>query len=126
MSLRNARRMRAAVLTVVTSLSVAGLAATAGGATAAPVPAGPVSTPVVLSTPDGVVSAYLLNAKVANPGQTRLVERAVRAAGGVVVQTWPEIGVVVAHSDRAAFRDDVRRAAGNALESVGATRSVPV
>ncbi|HWJ10866.1 MAG TPA: S8 family serine peptidase [Nocardioides sp.] len=126
MSLRSTRRLRLAALSVATGLTVAGLAATSGGATAAPAPSDPVSTPVPLSTPDGVVSAYLLNATHANPGQTRLVERAVRASGGVVVQTWPQIGVVVAHSDRAAFRDDVRRAAGNALESVGATRSVPV
>lgn len=126
MSLCSARRLRAAALSVATGLTVAGLAATAGGATASPAPAEPVSTPVPLSTPDGVVSAYLLNAAQANPGRTRLVERAVRAAGGVVVQTWPQIGVVVAHSDRAAFRDDVRRLAGHALESVGATRSVPV
>ncbi|HVK27208.1 MAG TPA: S8 family serine peptidase [Nocardioides sp.] len=126
MSLSSSRRLRVAALSVATGLTVAGLAMSAGGATAAPAPADPVSTPVPLATPDGVVSAYLLNAAQANPGQTRLVERAVRAAGGVVVQTWPQIGVVVAHSDRAAFRDDVRRLAGHALESVGATRSVAV
>ncbi|TWG90606.1 Subtilisin-like serine proteases [Nocardioides sp. J9] len=119
------RRLRAAALSVATGLTVAGLAVTTSGATAAPADE-PVSTPVPISTPDGVVSSYVLNAKHANPGQTRLVERAVRQAGGVVVQTWPQVGVVVAHSDRAAFRADVRRAAGNALESVGATRTVPV
>lgn len=126
MSLRTTRRLRAAALTVATGLTVAGFAVAGSGATAAPGATEPVSTPVPISTPDGVVSAYLLNAKHANPGQTRLVERAVAKAGGVVVQTWPQIGVVVAHSDRADFRADVRRAAGNALESVGATRSVPV
>ncbi len=41
-------------------------------------------------------------------------------------QARPQIGVIVAHSDRAAFRTDVAKSAGNALESVGATRSVPV
>ncbi|MBM7518011.1 S8 family peptidase [Nocardioides nitrophenolicus] len=121
------RRFRAAALTVATGLTLAGLSVTGSGATAAPAAGGePVSTPVPISTPDGVVSAYLLNAKHANPGQTRLVERAVAKAGGVVVQTWPQIGVVVAHSDRAAFRADVQAYAGNALESVGATRTVPV
>ncbi|NHA00761.1 S8 family serine peptidase [Nocardioides sp. W3-2-3] len=127
MSLRSTRRLRVATLTVSAGLALAGLTVSGTGATAAPGGgAEPVSTPVPISTPDGVVSAYLLNAKHANPGQTRLVERAVEKAGGVVVQTWPQIGVVVAHSDRAAFRADVRRAGGNALESVGATRSVPV
>lgn len=84
------------------------------------------STPVPISAPDGTIMSYVLNAKTANPGQMRLVERAVDAAGGVVVQSWPEIGVVVAHSQRSAFRADVAVAAGNALVSVGATRSVPV
>lgn len=131
MSLRSNRRLRAVVLAAATGLTLAGLAVSTPGATAAPGPGsgsadGPPSTPVPISTPDGAVSAYVLNAKHANPGQTRLVERAVRASGGVVIQTWPQIGVVVAHSDRAAFRDDVRRRAGHALESVGATRTVPV
>ena len=84
------------------------------------------STPVPIVTPDGVVFSYLLNTKVANPGQTKVVSNAVQKAGGVVVQAWPQIGVVVAHSDRAAFRTDVAKSAGNALDSVGATRSVPV
>ncbi|MBM0125754.1 S8 family peptidase [Pimelobacter simplex] len=121
------RRFRTAVLTVATGLTLAGLSVTGSGASAAPAAGDePPSTPVPISTADGSVSAYLLNAKRANPGQTRLLERAVARAGGVVVQTWPQIGVVVAHSDRASFRTDVRAFAGNALESVGATRSVPV
>ena len=86
----------------------------------------PASTPVPISTPDGTVSSYLLNARNANPGQTRLVERAVAEAGGVVVQSWPQIGVVVAHAQVSTFRDDVRSAGGNAVGSVGATRTVPV
>ena len=84
------------------------------------------STPVPVVTPDGYLMSYVVNAKVANPGQTRLVERAVVAAGGVVVQSWPQIGVVVAHSDRAAFRPDVVRLGGNAVSSVGASRSAAV
>src|SRR6478752_5190854 len=85
------------------------------------------STPVSIATPDGMLMSYLLNARHANPGQTLLVERAVRDAGGVVVQSWPQIGVVVAHSTRSAFRADVvRLAEGHAVESVGATRTVAV
>jgi subtilisin family serine protease len=86
----------------------------------------PPSTPVPIATPDGTVSSYLLNTRVATPGQTRLVERAVADAGGVVVQSWPQIGVVVAHAQVSTFRDDVRAAGGNAVDSVGATRTVPV
>jgi subtilisin family serine protease len=116
-------RRRAAI--AVASAAVLGTALFSGTATAA-TSAEPVSTPVPIVTPDGMLMSYIVNAKAANPGQTRLVERAVVAAGGVVVQSWPEIGVVVAHSDRAAFRTNVSAAAGNALESVGATRTVSV
>ena len=49
-------------------------------------------TPVPISTPDGQISSYVVNAKVANPGQTRKVERAVEAAGGVVVAAGPDAG----------------------------------
>jgi subtilisin family serine protease len=85
------------------------------------------STPVPISTPDGLLMSYVVNAKTENPGQTLLAERAVRAAGGTVVQSWPEIGVVIAHSTRAAFRADVvRLAEGHAVGSVGATRTVAV
>jgi subtilisin family serine protease len=117
---------RRTVASVATGAALAAALLTgSGNATAAPA-VEPTSTPVPIATPDGAVSSYLLNAKVANPGQTRLIERAVARAGGVVVQSWPQIGVVVAHADVSTFRDDVRAAAGNSLESVGATRTVPV
>ncbi len=107
----------------VASVAAIGAALFSGTASASTEAA---STPVPIVTPDGVVFSYLLNTKVANPGQTNVVSNAVRKAGGVVVQAWPQIGVVVAHSDRSAFRADVAKVAGNALESVGATRTVPV
>jgi len=106
-------RRRAAM--AVASAAVLGTALFSGTATAA-TSAEPVSTPVPIITPDGMLMSYIVNAKAANPGQTRLVERAVVAAGGVVVQSWPEIGVVVAHSDRAAFRTNVAAGGGNAVE----------
>jgi subtilisin family serine protease len=125
MSPRLTRRRVAASVASGLALATAALLTGPSNATASPAPEPP-STPVPIATPDGVVSSYLLNAKHANHGQTRLVERAVERAGGVVVQSWPQIGVVVAHSTDASFRDDVRRRAGRALESVGATRTVPV
>ena len=118
-------RRRAALATATCGAVTALLTSTGAGAVAT-TNAEPVSTPVTIATPDGVVSSYLLNTRIANPGQTRLVERAVEKAGGVVVQSWPQIGVVVAHADVSTFRADVRSAAGNALDSVGATRTVPV
>ncbi len=112
------------------TLAVAGLAvvssALMGTSAAASSGAEPRSTPVPIVTPDGQVMSYVVNAKHANPGQTKLVERAVTQAGGVIVQSWPEIGVVIAHADRAAFRSDVTRLGGNAVESIGASRTVGV
>ena len=78
----NRRRTVASVATGV-ALATALLTVHAT-ATAAPADE-PASTPVPIATPDGTVSSYLLNARVANPGQTRLVEKAVTTAGGVVV-----------------------------------------
>ena len=118
----NRRRTVASVATGV-ALATALLTVHAT-ATAAPADE-PASTPVPIATPDGTVSSYLVNARIANPGQTRLVEKAVAQAGGVVVQSWPQIGVVVAHAQVSTFRADVL-SAGNAVESVGATRTVPV
>ncbi len=125
MSHRLARHHAAAALAAGAALSAA-LFSGLPGATAAQVAAEPASTPVTMATPDGVVSSYLLNARLANPGQVRVLGLAVERAGGVVVQSWPQIGVVVAHADVSTFRRDVARYAGNALESVGSTRSVAV
>ena len=86
----------------------------------------PVSTSVPITTPDGLLMSYVVNAKGANPAQTQRVTTAVRRAGGVVVQAWPEIGVVIAHSTNGSFRADVVAKGGPAVASVGATRSVAV
>src|SRR5829696_4555790 len=124
MSPRLSRRRTA--IAVASAAAVLGAALFTGTATAA-TSAEPVSTPVPIVTPDDMLMSYILNtAKAGNPGQVQVLSNAVRKAGGVVVQSWPEIGVVVAHSDRAAFRADVAASAGAALESVGATRTVAV
>src|SRR5699024_3468541 len=83
----------------------------------------PTSTPVPISTPDGQISSYVINTK-ANPGQVRKVEKAVRSVDGTVIQSWPEIGVVVAHSTSADFRNSVVAAAENAVDAVRPTSSV--
>ena len=115
-------------IVAVASLALASTAAIGGVAVASTdaTTAEPVSTPVTINTPDGQLMSYVVNARIANPGQTRLVETAVRAAGGVVVQSWPQIGVVIAHSKVSTFRADVVAKGGNAVDSVGATRTVAV
>ena len=70
--------------------------------------------------------SYVVNAKVANKGQTKQAVRAVEAAGGVAVQEWPEIGVVIAQSDRASFRANVLKQGKSHVVSVGATRTITV
>lgn len=84
------------------------------------------STPVPIETPDGVTSSYVLNARATGSAAIARLSDVVTAAGGAVVQTWPEIGVVIAHAQTASFRADVAAEAGELLDSVGATRTVPV
>ena len=106
---RMSMRRPATVATATAGVLAAALVSvTSPGATAKPPHHQPTSTPVPIATPDGVVSSYLLNARTTNANQVHRVERAVTEAGGTVVQTWPQIGVVVAHSTSSTFRDDVK------------------
>jgi subtilisin family serine protease len=86
----------------------------------------PTSTPVPIATPEGQVSSYVVNARTVGTVPMQQVLRSVRRAGGTVVKAWPQIGVVVAHSTHASFRDDVVRIGGTSVRSVGATRTVAV
>lgn len=74
----------------------------------------------------GPLMNYVVNTK-ANPGHSKLAERAVEAAGGSVVQSWPQIGVVIAQSTNPDFRADVRTGLfGRFVQSAGATRTAAV
>ena len=112
--------------TIAVAAAALATAAVCGGQASAATSAEPVSTPVTISTPDGLLMSYIVNARIPTPGQTHVVELAVQAAGGVVVQSWPQIGVVVAHSKVSTFRADVVAKGGRAVESVGASRTVAV
>jgi len=72
----------------------------------------------------GELMNYAVNAERANRGQTKKVERAVEAASGSIIASYPEIGVVIAQSDNANFAAAVRT--DDAVESAGATRTAPV
>ena len=120
--LNTARRKRQALAGLtVTAVLAAGALGTSTGAIAADEPP---STPVPIATPDGQISSYVLNAQKQKPNQTAAVARAVRRAGGTVIQTWPQIGVVVAHSTDADFREEVVE--HGPVASVGPTRTVAV
>jgi len=67
---------------------------------------------------------YAVNVATANRGQTLKAERAIQAAGGSVIESYAEIGVVIAQSDNANFAAALR--AEKSIASVGATRTAPV
>ncbi|GAB3533927.1 S8 family serine peptidase [Arthrobacter tecti] len=102
---------------------IAASTALGSGAAAAPTQQ---STPVKFPAIEGELMSYVVNTTRATPGQTRVAARAVEKAGGVVVQQWPQIGVVIAQSTSADFREEVREQGNRLIESVGATRAVPV
>lgn len=101
-------------------LAVTALALTAGGAaTAAAAQAAPLAE-------TGPLMNFVVNTR-SDPDHVKQVERAVRSAGGTVVQSWDQIGVVIAQSTNPAFRTDVRSGHnGRAVQSVGATRTAAV
>ena len=102
--------------------SLAGL----GQATAAPGADEPPSTPVPIATPDGQISAYVVNVGGGKNAWGQ-AHRAVDGAEGTVVEDWPQIGVIIVHSTNGDFRSDVVSGpSGGAIQSVGATRTVGV
>jgi subtilisin family serine protease len=82
------------------------------------------TAPPAAAIVQGDLMNYAVNVSKANRGQTKKVERAIIAAGGTVVESYAEIGVVIAQSDNVAFAPTLR--AEKAVESVGATRTAPV
>jgi subtilisin family serine protease len=77
------------------------------------------------STP-GPLMNYVVNTK-ATPGHVRKTEDAVKDAGGTVLVSYRQLGVVIAQSTNPDFKADVRSGHnGREVESVGATRTVAV
>jgi len=114
------RTTAAALCTVVVAASTL----LSGSAMAAPATAQ--STPIAFPAADGELMSYVVNANAANANKMKQVVQAVAAAGGVAVQEWPEIGVVIVQSQRASFREDVMKYGYTSVESVGATRTIAV
>lgn len=114
-------RNRALTAGLTISLALGAAVLVPGVASAAPYPAA--KAPAVEAVP-GPLMNYAINVRIVNRGQTLKVERAVAAAGGSVIESYAEIGVVIAQSDNAAFAASV--ATEKAVLSVGATRTAPV
>jgi subtilisin family serine protease len=118
--MRISRPQRAAALVAVATLAFSALGTAAGSAADEPE-----STPVPIVTPDGALFSYVVNTEHTSARETVLAIKAVKRADGVVVQAWPQIGVIVAHSANGSFREDVLTAdRAGVVESVGATRTV--
>jgi hypothetical protein len=77
-------------------------------------------------TLDGPLMNYVVNTK-ATPGHVRKTEDAVKSAGGTVLVSYRQLGVVIAQSTNPDFTTDVRSGHnGREVQSVGATRTAAV
>ncbi|GAB2467043.1 S8 family serine peptidase [Promicromonospora xylanilytica] len=118
--MRISHHRRALAVATATTLALTALGTGAGYAADEPE-----STPVPIVTPDGALFSYVVNTEDARTRDTVLAIKAIERADGVVVQAWPQIGVIVAHSANGSFREDVLVADRvGVVESVGATRTV--
>jgi subtilisin family serine protease len=118
--MRISHSRRALAVATATTLALTALGTAAGYAADEPE-----STPVPIVTPDGALFSYVVNTEDTGARDTIHAIRAIHRADGVVVQAWPQIGVVVAHSANGSFREDVVTAdRAGVVESVGATRTV--
>ncbi|HEY3560067.1 MAG TPA: S8 family serine peptidase [Kribbella sp.] len=78
------------------------------------------------ATTPGPLMNYVVNTK-ATPGHVRKTEDAVKDAGGTVLVSYRQLGVVIAQSTNPDFKTDIRATHnGREVETVGATRTVAV
>ncbi|MET9764062.1 S8 family serine peptidase [Streptomyces sp. NPDC006372] len=72
---------------------------------------------------DATPLSYVVNVK-AGHGTSAYVKKAVGKAGGTIVTSYDQIGVIVAHSSNPDFAKTVRKVRG--VQSAGATRTAPL
>ncbi|ALC30617.1 S8 family serine peptidase [Streptomyces bacillaris] len=113
------RRTRALALPVGLALVASLGFLPAATATAAPTGAPATATPRT----DGPKLSYVVNTGTGRAA-VKQVEKAVEQAGGTVVISYEQIGVIVAHSQNPAFGETIRRVRG--VASAGATRTNPI
>ncbi|MBD0709928.1 MULTISPECIES: S8 family peptidase [unclassified Streptomyces] len=114
------RRGRALALPVGLALTASLGFLPSGAASAAELSDAPASAVVVT---DGPKLSYVVN--VAGGKKTgAAVKKAIAAAGGEVVISYDQIGVVVVHSQNPEFAKTIRKARG--VVSAGATRTAPL
>lgn len=110
------RRQLALAVPVVLSLT-ASLGFLPGVASAAPL------AQSTVATAEGPNLSYVVNTKT-NKRTIAAVQKAIAEAGGKIVITYDEIGVIVVHSTDPAFGATIRAVRG--VESAGATRTSPL
>lgn len=107
-SFRHAGSFRAratALATIMASACALGLPGSTGQAEAASAP-----------------RSYLVNART--PGQTKAAQAAAVKAGGQVVQSWPQIGVIVVRSTRPGYLNRLKAQRSRAVLSAGDARGI--
>ncbi|MEV8377766.1 S8 family serine peptidase [Kribbella sp. NPDC056861] len=120
MSPRSRTRRLSAGLAVV-ALAFAG----AGTAAAHAAPLSPSATATAAAEP-GILMNYVVNTKPV-PIHIDRTEQAIEAAGGKVVQSYGDLGVIIAQSTSPTFRTDVKLGKnGKSVQTVGATRTTAV
>ncbi|MCX5259912.1 S8 family serine peptidase [Streptomyces canus] len=97
--------------------SAAGLPGTAAGVT------GAVSDVLASADADGTALSYVVNVRPGH-GPSAQVKKAIAAAGGTIVTSYDQIGVIVVHSSNADFAKTIRKVRG--VESAGNTRNAPL
>ncbi|MFI2373012.1 S8 family peptidase [Streptomyces sp. NPDC018833] len=78
--------------------------------------------PAAVST-DGPKLSYVVNVNGGH-GTAKAVKKAIAKAGGTVVHSYDQIGVIVVHSQNPAFAETIRQVRG--VQSAGATRTAPL
>ncbi|MET7602788.1 S8 family serine peptidase [Streptomyces avermitilis] len=74
-------------------------------------------------TADATSLSYVVNVRPGH-GTSSAVKKAIAQAGGTIVTSYDQIGVIVVHSSNADFAKTVRRLRG--VDSAGATRNAPL
>ncbi|MFF8847463.1 S8 family serine peptidase [Streptomyces sp. NPDC015127] len=72
---------------------------------------------------DGPKLSYVVNVNGGH-GTAKAVKKAIAEAGGTVVHSYDQIGVIVVHSQNPAFAETIRQVRG--VQSAGATRTAPL
>ena len=111
-----------AIATALAFLPGASASATDLSGTAAETP-GAVSDVLASAAADGTALSYVVNVRPGH-GPSAQVKKAIGKAGGTIVTSYDQIGVIVVHSSNPDFARTIRTVRG--VESAGNTRNAPL